>query len=83
MTEWLAATERRRVVPRSRRVLRPRSTVVVLPDATLHAVKEDLATTACGKAPPEFVLGIWPMEGDVERCPRCLRAVGTPTLNAV
>lgn len=79
--EWLAAAEHRRVVTTSRRSLRPARDVVVLPDDILHAVREDITTTACGRPRPGYILGLFPMPGDVEHCPVCLRISGEAVLS--
>jgi hypothetical protein len=75
VTDWLAAVEDRRVVPRPRR-FRATGGPIVLPDATVHAVREDRNQTACGREPPRYVIGIWPLDSG-EHCTLCAAIAGS------
>jgi hypothetical protein len=75
MSEWLAAAECVYVVPSPRRRWRRDQAPAVVPESTIHAVKETVAATACGQPRPDRVVGIWPMGESANHCLECAALV--------
>src|SRR6266576_486335 len=82
VTSWLAAANHRRLTLHSRRAWGRDRTPVAVPVSLVHAVREDVTTTACGLPRPAYTVGIWPLRGEGGICPDCRRwtGVGLPTV---
>jgi hypothetical protein len=72
---WLAGAEHRQVVLAHRRG--PGHPLIV-PTSLVHAIREDLDTTACGIARPAYCIGFWPTV-DADHCPSCAAVVNVAT----